>query len=257
MTLLLAIDVGNTNISLGLFRARHLVSTERISTQGAKEIPRAVRRLLRKQRLHRMVIGGVILSSVVPSATRPLKRSLQRLVGFEPLVVGETVQAPIRNRYRIPSQVGQDRLVNAVAAYTLYGGPVIVVDFGTAVTIDLVSGRREYRGGLIVPGIRIALEALHTRAALLPKISLRVPKQFLGLDTQGSMRSGIFFGYSALCDGIVKRLKVQYAPRAKVVGTGGDAEQLARYCRTIRRINLDLTLQGLEITYREGKRRFP
>lgn len=236
---LLAIDVGNTHISLGYFRSGRLISTAQWSTSRAEGVSRIL-----------LPAESAIVASVVPAATRVLKRILRRKIGKWPLVLGENVGAPIFNRYRIPSQVGQDRLVNGVAAFSLYGGPVIVVDFGTAVTIDLINGRREYLGGLIVPGIRVGMQALAERAALLPEVKLVPPKQLLGRDTQGSMRSGIFFGYSALCDEIVRRLRARYARKAKVVATGGDARRFAPYCKTVQIINPHLTLQGLELTFR-------
>lgn len=253
--MLLAIDIGNTNITVGLFQSQRLISHGRISTQGPRTVDEytiTFRGLLDNLQAKRQAIDGVILSSVVPKATAPLKQALRPLVNPKPLVVGESIRAPILNRYRIPSQVGQDRLVDAAAAYHLYGGPVIIIDFGTAVTIDLVSKKREYLGGIIVPGIEVALEALTTRAALLPKINLSPPRELLGRDTVGSMRSGIFFGYSALCDGLVVRLKDKHATKAKVVATGGHASLISPYCRTIQKINPHLTLQGLELTYRLG-----
>ena len=192
-------------------------------------------------------MDGVIVSSVVPKATKRLKRVLKDMGAPKPVIIGETLKAPIANRYRVPSQVGQDRLVNAVAACELYGAPAIVVDFGTAVTFDLVSAKREYLGGLIVPGMGIALEALSARAALLPAIKMEPPKELLGRDTVSSMRSGLFYGYGALCDGIVRLLKTKYAKGAKVIATGGHAKQIAPFCRTIKIINPELTLQGLRI----------
>ncbi|MBI3333275.1 MAG: type III pantothenate kinase [Candidatus Omnitrophica bacterium] len=248
--MLLAIDVGNTSVTLGLFRGRRLIRRGRRPTEGsawtAAALQREVRTPLRR-------IEGVILSSVVPRATARLKRDLRRLGLPQLLVVGEDLEAPVVNRYRIPSQVGQDRLVNAAAAAFLYMGPAIVVDFGTAVTIDLVNGRREYLGGLIIPGIGIALEALTSRAALLPRIGLTRPREFLGRDTRSSMKSGIFFGYGALCDGIVRRMKAQFSPRAKVIATGGHSTLIAPFCKTVQIVNADLTLQGLELTYRTQK----
>ena len=253
--MLLAIDVGNTSMTLGLFRGKRLVAHGRIATASPRTVPQcagALRQALKRMRATPADLQDAIVSSVVPQATRLLKPALKKLLRRRPIIVGETVKAPIRNRYRIPSQVGQDRLVNAVGAYTLYGGPAIVVDFGTAITIDLVSGRREYLGGLIVPGMEIALETLSARAALLPRIRLERPKEFLGRDTVGSMKSGIFHGYSALCDGVVRRLKSKHAPKARVVGTGGHVVLIAPYCRTIQIVNPYLTLQGLQIVYKNS-----
>ena len=245
--MLLAIDVGNTNATVGIFRAGRLIRRGRMPTEGS------LRALLGRMRVSPKEVNGVILSSVVPRATAFLKRALKGLVRPKPLILGENVRAPIKNRYRIPSQVGQDRLVNGVAACFLYTGPAIVVDFGTAVTVDLVSARREYLGGLIVPGVGVALEALISRAALLPEISLAPPKEFLGRDTRQSMRAGLFYGYGALCDGLVRQLKSRYAPRAKVIATGGHCRLIAPYCSLVQIVNPDLTLQGLRIIHEKSQ----
>lgn len=260
--LLLAIDVGNTSIAAGVFRGRRLISSGRIPTRklgspgrrpaSAKGSARALRALLRTLRVSAGDLQGVIISSVVPQVTGPLVRALQAVGLPRPQVLGRDLQAPVVNLYRIPSQVGQDRLVNAAAACFLYKGPAIVVDFGTAVTIDLVNGRGEYRGGMIVPGLEISLEALATRTALLPRIPLAPPKEFLGRDTRSSMASGLFFGFGALCDGLVRRLKAQYAPRAVVIATGGHAALIAPFCRTVQKVNSELTLQGLALTYEKS-----
>ena len=257
--MLLAIDVGNTNITVGIFRSERLISCGRISTLGPRtvdEVTITLQGLLSNLKVSLSEIDGVILSSVVPQATLALKQALKSLVKPRPRIVGETIRAPIKNRTRVPSQVGQDRLVNAVAAYYLYGGPAIVVDFGTAVTVDLVSRRCEYLGGLIMPGIAISLEALVSRAALLPKIELVPPKELLGRDTQESMRSGIFFGYGALCDGVVSKLKARHAPKAKVIATGGHAPLIVPYCRSVKILNADLTLQGLRLTYDQAQKSY-
>ena len=245
--MLLAIDVGNTTITAGLFRGARLVARGRIPTRGS---PRS---LLRAVKARPRELDGVIISSVVPRATVSLKRSLNRL-GLKPLILGENIRAPVTNRYRVPSQVGQDRLVNAVAAYFLYRGPAIVVDFGTAVTLDVVSARREYLGGLIVPGIGISLEALISKTALLPRIDLAPPSEFLGRDTRQSMRSGLFHGYGALCDGIVARLKSRHAPKARVIATGGHCRMMAPYCRSVGIVAPDLTLQGLRLIYETAQK---
>lgn len=249
--MLLALDIGNTSMTVGVFRGRRLVRRGRIETHSARparDYALRLRKILRGQ----ADIEAVIVSSVVPRATRDLKTALRRLALPRPLILGENLRAPIRNRYRVPSQVGQDRLVNAVAACHLYGAPAIVVDFGTAVTIDLVSARREYLGGLIVPGMEIALAALTARAALLPAIPLSPPRTFLGKDTVGSMRSGLFYGYGALCDGIVDKLRRRHAPRAQVIATGGHCRLIRPFSRSIRIFNPDLTLQGLEIIYKNS-----
>ncbi len=241
--MLLAIDVGNTNITAGLFRGDRLLRRGRIATH------KPLRELLRGMRVPLREVEGVILSSVVPRATVSLKRALKTLGSPKPLILGENVWAPIKNRYRVPSQVGQDRLVNGGGACFLYRAPAVVVDFGTAVTVDLVSRRCEYLGGLIVPGVGVALEALVSRAALLPGIALSPPREFLGRDTRQSMRAGLFYGYGALCDGLVSRMKARYAPSAKVIATGGHCRLIAPYCHTIQIVDPDLTLRGLRFIF--------
>ena len=166
--------------------------------------------------------------------------------------MGQNLKAPIKNMYKHPGQVGQDRLVNAVAAYNECGGS-IVVDFGTAVTFDVISGRNEYLGGLIFPGIRLSLENLSSKAALLPKIKLTPSKPLLGSDTAGSMRSGILNGYAALCEGVIKRLRLKCGRNLRVIATGGDAALLARYCSDIKKVDSDLTLKGLLLSYLSKK----
>ncbi len=257
MNLLLALDVGNTSVTAGLFRGRRLIRRGRFPTSGVeypKELKPFVLSLSKDERLPRASTGSArtvaIISSVVPKAAVLLKKALKS-VGCPVFVVGRDLQAPVKNRYRIPAQVGQDRLVNAAAAFHLYGGPAIVVDFGTAVTVDLVSAKREYLGGLIAPGMEISLEALVERTALLPGIPLVPPKEFLGRDTATSMRAGLFYGYAALCDGLITRLKKEYAPRAKVIATGGHVRLIAPLCRFVQIVNPDLTLWGLELTYRK------
>ena len=252
--MLLALDVGNTSITVGLLRGGRLAGRGQIATGKpgvAGEYRKGLKRLLRELKVPPGRIEGVVISSVVPRATAALKTALRGLVRPKPLVMGENVKAPVINRYRVPRQVGQDRLVNAAAARAFYGGPAIVVDFGTAVTIDLVSRRGEYMGGLIVPGLEIALEALADRTALLPRIGLTPPREFLGRDTRTSMSSGLFHGYGALCDGLVASMKRLHAPRARVIATGGHARMIAPFCRSIRVVDPDLTLRGLCLIYRQ------
>ena len=248
--MLLAIDVGNTSITAGVFRGKRLLGQGRIPTRTDRRLASDLKNVLRGKRIALQEIQAVIVSSVVPRATAYLRKALANLGLPKPLVLGQNLKAPIVNRYRIPSQVGQDRLVNAVAACELYGGPAIVADFGTALTIDLVSRRREYLGGVIVPGMEMALEALHSRTALLPKIRLARPAELLGRDTAGSMKSGIFYGYGALCDGIVGLLKKSHARGAKVIATGGHVRLIAPFARSIQIVNPNLTLQGLAIVYK-------
>ena len=197
-------------------------------------------------------ISKILIVSVVPKATAGVKTALKSICSARALLVGQDCPIPIRNLYKDPRQVGADRLVNAVAARHRYGQPAIIVDFGTAITVDLVSPAGAYVGGMIAPGLEISLEALVTRAALLPRIDLEPPKAVLGRDTVTSMRSGIIHGYGALCDGLVRRIKeAARIKRAPVIATGGHAPFMAPYCQTVSRVDPTLTLDGLAIISRE------
>lgn len=257
---ILCVDVGNTSIGLGVFRQKKLVGNLRLPTHPQKEVvsPKgSVKRYsvgigkLFKKKLSLGNIDGVIVCSVVPKALVDIKKAVEHLFGFSPLVVGEDLEPPIPNLYDNPEQVGEDRLVNAVSALRLYGPPAIIVDFGTAVTFDLVSRKGQYLGGIIAPGIEISLKALSKSAALLPEIELKAPKSLLGKDTVNSMRSGVLYGFGSLCDGMVAKLKAEFGKQIKVIATGGYAQLIATYCSSIDEINPYLTLEGLRIIYEE------
>ena len=237
--MLLAIDIGNTTIAFGVFRGKKLISSGKISTQGV---------LSGKKVKLPAGISVAIISSVVPKATPTVKKMVAQKYKIRPLVLGGNIKAPIKNLYRDQKQVGQDRLVNAVAAKELYGYPAIVVDFGTAITFDVISKKGEYIGGIIVPGIETSLNALSEKAALLPKIRLSPQKGLIGRDTAESMRSGIFQGFGSLCDGIVLKLKAKYG-KQPVIATGGHCRLMARFSKSIDIVNPDLTLRGLRIIY--------
>lgn len=243
--MLLAVDIGNTNIHSGIFEGRTLRKTFRIPTY-AKDLRS---QYLRKLWTYLDRIECVIIVSVAPKALREIETVLRRMFGRKILVVGRDVDAGVKNRYKNPKQVGQDRLVNARAAYELYGGASIIVDFGTAITIDFINREKEYLGGVIVPGVEISLKALSERAALLPEVSLKKPKAVLAKDTRQSMISGAVYGFSSLCDGIVRKLKKRYCGRCRVIATGGMSHFIGRYCETVGRIDPELTLKGLSLIY--------
>lgn len=240
--MLLTIDVGNTSIAFGVFRGKKLRSVWKIATQSVFS-KKAVR--LPKN------IDATIISSVVPKATPVIKGLLIKKYRIRPLVLGENVKAPIKNLYRNPGQVGQDRLVDAVAVKELYGCPAIVIDFGTAITLDVINKRGEYLGGIIVPGIETSVRALSRQAALLPIIKVSAPKELVGRDTVNSMKSGIFHGFGCLCDGLVAKLKMKYGPM-RVIATGGHARLMAKFSRSICKVNTNLTLQGLRIIHEKS-----
>lgn len=240
--MLLAIDVGNTNIGFGVFRGRRLIKRFNIPTQKY-----SVQKL--RKALGKGTIDDSIICSVVWRVSRILKVDLKKMFGKKPYCLDEDIKVPIKNLYRKPKQVGQDRLANAYAGVVLYGAPLVIVDFGTAITFDAISKNQEYLGGLILPGLEISLDALVKRTALLPKIKLNKPKEFIGRDTKSSMLSGIVYGLTALTDDLTARIKAKIGKRAKVIGTGGSIDLIARYCKSIDRIDKDLTLKGLNLVY--------
>jgi type III pantothenate kinase len=240
--MLLTIDIGNTNINLGVFRGQRLIKRFNIPTKKY-----AIQNL--KKLLDKISVDDSIICSVVPKMLRILNRDLIKLSNKKPRIVGEDVQVPVRNLYRYPKQVGSDRLVNAYAGVMLYGAPLIIIDFGTAITFDAISKRKEYLGGLILPGLGISLDALAEQTALLPKVKLRKPRELIGRDTQNSILSGVVYGFAALTDDLVKRIKGKIGKKARVVATGGNVELIKRYCREIDKIDKDLTLKGLNLIF--------
>jgi type III pantothenate kinase len=240
---LLAIDIGNTNISLGLFRNERLLSRYDIPTKQISYLP-DFKKIFNKNK-----IDDVIICSVVPKSTIILKKEFKKLLDKKPIIIGKDIIVPIKNLYRKPKQVGQDRLVNAYAGAKIYSTPLIVVDFGTAITFDVISKHREYLGGMILPGLDISLDVLATRTALLPKIKLNKPKEFIGRDTRNSMLSGIIHGFAALTDSLTRRVKDKIGKNAKVIGTGGNIQLIGKYCKSIYKIDRDLTLKGLNLIY--------
>jgi len=241
--MLLAIDIGNTNINLGLFKKNSLVRRYQIPTKNKKYFF-SLKKIISKNE-----IDDAIICSVVPNASKILEKDLKRLLEKRPFIIGKDIIVPIRNLYRKPKQVGSDRLVNAYAGFNLYGLPLIVVDFGTAITFDVVSKNKEYLGGMISPGIEISLDALATKTALLPKVKLERPKELIGQDTRNSMLSGIVYGFAALTDSLAERLKSKLGINAKVIGTGGNISLMSNYCKQIDKIDIDLTLKGLSLIY--------
>lgn len=241
--MLLAIDIGNTNISFGIFKGKRLIKRFNVFTDKYSIWN------LRKSLVQISIDDGIICS-VVPKVSRILKHDLRGLLHKNPYVLGEDVKVPIRNLYRKPRQVGPDRLVNAYVGIILYGAPLIIVDFGTAITFDVISKNKEYQGGLILPGFEISLDALARQTALLPKIKLNKPKEFIGRDTKSSMLSGIIYGFSVLTDNLSEKIKKKIGKRAKVIATGGNIHLVENYCQGIDKVDKDLTLKGLNLIYR-------
>ncbi|MFZ5641570.1 MAG: type III pantothenate kinase [Bacillota bacterium] len=254
--MLLVLDVGNTNIVLGVYRGEELIHSWRISTnkhKTADEYGIQIRVLFQYADIDYRDIKAVVLSSVVPPIMPALERMAEKYFGIKPLVVGPGVKTSMPIKYDNPKEVGADRIVNAIAAIELYGGPLIIVDFGTATTFCAISGQGEYLGGAIAPGVGISTEALVAKAAKLPRIELVKPKTVIGKTTISSMQSGILYGFVGQVDGIVNRIKEEMGTEAKVVATGGLAELISRESSTIDLVNPNLTLEGLRIIYERNR----
>jgi type III pantothenate kinase len=244
--ILLAIDIGNTNITFGIFKGDRIIKRFNIPTQDY-----SIKSL--KKNLVKVKVNDSIICSVVPDATSVLREDLTKLLAKRPYIIGKEIRVPIKNLYRKPRQVGLDRLANAYAGIMLFGSPLIVVDFGTAITFDVVSKNKEYLGGLILPGFKISLDALSDRTALLPRIKLARPKEFIGKDTKSSMLSGIVYGFAALTDDLAKRIKDKIGKTAKVIGTGGNIGLISEFCKQIDKTDINLTLKGLNMIYNKFK----
>jgi len=250
--MLLTVDIGNTNINIGVFDGSKLKGTWKIDT-GVHRMPdeyaSLMLNLFDRQSIDTSQIKGAILCSVVPTLVGVFEEVCRRYLKVLPLVVEAGVKTGVRICLDNPREVGADRVVNAVAAHQIYGGSVIVIDLGTATTFDAVSEDGDYLGGAIAPGIAIATEALFTRTAALPRVELSHPKRAVGRNTVEAMQSGIVFGYAGLIEGIVARIQQEMGGKAKVVATGGYAELLARETPVIEVVNPDLTLIGLRLIY--------
>ncbi len=254
--MLLAVDIGNTDTTLGVFENEELRATWHMATvihRMADEYAALLLNLLYHQGLDKADIKEVALCSVVPPLIATFEELFQRYFHISPLVVGAGVKTGVRIRMDNPREVGADRIVNAAAAHHLYSGPIIIADLGTATTFDTVSKEGDYLGGAIAPGINTAAEALFTQAAMLPRVELIHPNQAIGTNTIAAMQSGIVFGYVGLVEGIVARIQQELGEKAKVVATGGYAELIARETAVINEVNLDLTLVGLRLIYLMNK----
>lgn len=248
--MLLAVDVGNTQTVLGLFEGESLVAHWRISSNAsltADELRAKTSGLLGLGERSWSDVAEVILSSVVPHLTAAWEQVAQAECDAPALVVGPGLKTGMPIRYDNPHEVGADRIVNGVAAYAQFGGPVVVVDFGTATTIDVVSADGAYLGGAIAPGLETSAEALFTKAARLSKVDLEAPPRAIGTNTRESVQAGLLLGEAARVDGLVRRVWTELGAEATVVATGGLAPQMAPLCETIGHVDVDLTLEGLRM----------
>jgi type III pantothenate kinase len=250
--MLLALNAGNTNVHFGVFRGDTLEASWRCETdihRMADEYAMFLKNLLETRRWGFDDLSGCIISSVVPPLTPTLQDMVQRYVRRPALVVGPAIKTGVVVRTDYPAEVGADRIVNALAAQRLFGGPCVVVDLGTATTFDAVSRQGDYLGGAIAPGIIMAAEALFLRTAKLPRIELAAPPGVIGTNTTHSMQSGVMFGYTGLVEGLVGRFRAELGDDMKVIGTGGLSPVLARLTEVFDVVDVDLTLKGLRMMY--------
>lgn len=249
---LLAIDVGNTQTHIGAFDGAELVEHWRFGTDAeatADELAIRVTNVLRLRELTLDGIDGSIVSSVVPELTPEYARMASRYLKARYISVVPGIKTGIAIRMDNPHELGADRLVNAVAAFDRFGGPCAVVDFGTAITFDAISGQGEYLGGVIGPGVRVSMEALTEHAAKLPKIELAEPAGVIGKTTQASMQSGIIYGFAGAIDSIARRLVVELGEDTNFIATGGGAEVIVPYCEMVDEVDDLLTLTGLRLVW--------
>lgn len=255
--MMLAVDIGNTNIVLGVYRGRELLHHFRLSTARQSTVDEygvLIHNLFTMSNISVNQVEGVIISSVVPPLVQVIVEMCVKYIGKEPLLVGPGIKTGLNLRYENPREVGADRIVNAVAAIEQYKCPLVVVDFGTATTFDCIDAGANYLGGAIVPGLVISTEALYQRASKLPRIELEKPKKVIGRNTVHAMQAGIIFGYAGQVEGIVRRIKQEMnVPVLKVIATGGLAPLIAGETECIDEVNPMLTLEGLRIIYDRNK----
>jgi type III pantothenate kinase len=254
--MLLAIDVGNTNMVLGAYEGNDLVCSWRLGTNRsmtADEYGIRILDLLMHNNLEASKVCDIVISCVVPPLMPTLEQASQIYFNVTPLMVEPGIKTGMPLLYENPREVGADRIVNAVAGYEKYGGPLIIVDFGTATTFCVVSAKGEYLGGAITAGLIIASESLFQRTARLPRIELVKPKHVVGRNTIASMQSGLIYGYVELVNGIVRRIKQELNVEATVVATGGIAGLIAPECKNVHHIDQNLTMEGLRIIYHRNR----
>jgi type III pantothenate kinase len=255
--MLLALDVGNTNVTIGAFEGAQLTGRWRLRTireQTADEWGILLRNLFSLSALDLGAVDGVVISSVVHAVDQPLTAMAERYFHREPMFVTHATDLGIRICYDNPREVGADRLVNAVAGFRKYGGPCVVVDLGTTINFDIVSKNKEFLGGVICPGIGMSISGLFAKTARLPMVDFREPEKLIGSNTVGSITSGLFYGFIGMIDGIVERITAELGPETKAVATGGQGQVIVRASRFVKIYDEDLTLHGLRLIWQRCTR---
>ena len=252
--MILGIDIGNTSISFGIIKGKRVLKHRSVITVDAKLVRSKVATVVRSmKRTHN--IEDVVICSVVPKDLKVVEGAVKSVFKKKAKVIGRDLKVPIKNNYRKPKQVGEDRLVGAYAAKMLYGTPTIIIDLGTAITFDVVTKKGEYDGGIIIPGIQLSAESLFKKTALLPKLDkIKSPKTLVGKDTKESILSGLFYGYGALCSGLIDEISSKVKPKPKVIVTGGHTELMKRFiAKKITARDENLVFKGIDLTYKAAK----
>lgn len=255
--MLLAIDIGNTNLVMGCFRDDKILFKARIATDPTRTSDQygvEIKNMLEAYGVKRSDIEDCIISSVVPPVFNSVRTGVIKIIGKQPMVVGPGLKTGLNIHVDVPSQVGSDRIVIAVAALAEYKAPLLLMDLGTATTLEVVEPDNVYMGGVIIPGVRVSLDALTSRAAQLPGISLDQPKQVIGKNTVDCMRSGMMYGTAAMLDGLVERMEEELGHRCTLIATGGLAQFITPLCKREIILEKDLLLKGLNIIYKKNKK---